>query len=61
MKYDRNSKEYELAEKIVHLQEALDLANKILKEHGKLGVLPNYGVSFKESAMFHKKVRELLY
>lgn len=60
MKIDRNSEEYKLAEKIVFLQGALSTANKILKDSGKLGVLPNQSISFKESSAHHKKVRTIL-
>lgn len=60
MKYNRNSKEYQLAERIVHLEEALTTANSILNKEGKLGVLPNGSVSFHEGKKFHKKVRVVL-
>ena len=33
----------ELKDQLTHTQEALDTANKILAEHGLLGVLPNVG------------------
>jgi len=50
-----------LAIKIVHLQEALDTANKNAKKDGKLGVLPNTGgPSFRESNGFRKKMKVVL-
>ncbi len=57
---DRNSREYKLAEKVVFLTESLELTNKMLNEDGKLGVLPNISVSFKNSKKHHSKVRKLL-
>lgn len=60
MKFDRNTIEYALAEKIVHLQDALELANKILNDKKLLGVLPSRSVSFRESNKHHKKVRYVL-
>lgn len=56
----RDSKEYRLAEKIVHLQEALNLSNSLLNGYGSLGVISNHSVSFRESPTFHKKVRKVL-
>jgi uncharacterized coiled-coil DUF342 family protein len=59
-KHDRWSNEYRLAEKIVHLQEALRLANKSLNEDGKLGVCVSQTVGFRDGAKFHAKVRTVL-
>jgi len=59
-KFDRTSIEYQLAERIIHLERALKIANKELKKFGSLGVLPNYSISFKESSTFHKDVRKVL-
>ena len=56
----RNSNEYRLAEKIIHLQDALNKSNSLLNMDGKLGVLPNHSVSFRDSSSFHKRVRKLL-
>ena len=56
----RDSKEYRLAEKIVHLQDALNQSNSLLNKDGNLGVIPNHSVSFRESQSFHKKVRKVL-
>jgi hypothetical protein len=60
LKYDKWSSEYRLAERIVHLEEALDLANKLLNDDGNLGVIPSRTVRFRKSANFHKKVREVI-
>lgn len=57
---NRNTMEYQLAEKIVHLEDALSTANKLLNEDGKLGVLPSRSVRFREGNTFHKRVRQLL-
>lgn len=55
------SREYGLAMQIVHLQDALDQANKNAKERGMLGVLPQHGSpSFRNAKKFHKRVREIL-
>lgn len=60
MKIDRNSQEYKLAEKVVFLTKALKMSNKMLNEDGKLGVLPDHSISFKESKKHHKEVRKIL-
>lgn len=57
---DRDSKEYELAEKIVFLESALATANKVLNDEGKLGVLPRSSVSFWEGSKHHARVRKVL-
>lgn len=59
-KIKRNSGEYQLAERIVHLQAALDMANQELNKEGKLGVLPSRSTSFRKANAFHKKVRNVL-
>jgi hypothetical protein len=58
--FDRNSLEYELAEKIIFLQDALNLANKMLNQKGNFGVIPSRSVSFYNGQQHHKKVRDLL-
>jgi len=60
MEINRKSKEYRLAEKIVHLEIALELANHMLKNNHKLGVIPNQNVRFKDGNSFHKKVRKII-
>jgi len=60
MRQLRELQTYKLAEKIVHLQDALDTANSVLKKNGKLGVLPDSSVSFRKGQKFHKRVREIL-
>lgn len=55
-----SEREYRLAEKIIHLEDALNTANGVLNRHKLLGVLPNDSVSFKESSAFYKRVREML-
>ncbi|NJO62864.1 MAG: hypothetical protein HC836_32980 [Richelia sp. RM2_1_2] len=55
-----NPNEYRLAEKIVHLQNALETANNVLNKNGMLGVLPDHSVSFWKGKKFHKEVREIL-
>lgn len=59
--YIRETQTYKIGEKVVHLEDALKQANKILNEHGLLGVLPNHSISFTESNRFHKRVRQVLY
>jgi len=59
-KFNRNSIEYQLAEEIVFHKRALNLANKILNDDGKFGVLPDQFVSFREGANFHKEVRNVI-
>jgi len=55
------AKEFALAMRIVHLQEALDQANKNAKEDGKLGVLPDSGVpSFRRARRFYACVRKVI-
>lgn len=56
----RDSKEYRLAERVIHLENALKTANQILNENGLLGVLPDFSVSFHEAPKFHSKVRKEL-
>ena len=56
----RNTIEYQLAERIVHLEDALKTANKLLNEDGKLGVLPDRSIRFREGQTFHKRVRKTL-
>lgn len=53
-------KSYTLAMKIIHLEDALKMANKLLNANGKLGVLPDHSVSFREGRKFHRRVREVL-
>lgn len=61
MKWDRNSTEYQLAERIIFLAAALTRANQMLNADGKLGVLPDSGpVRFREAAKHHAKVRTVL-
>ncbi len=60
IKHDRNSKEYQLAERIVFLEEALQTANDILNKNNLLGVLPNRSVSFRGASKHHSKVRKTL-
>ena len=57
---NRHSTEYQLAERIVQLEKALDLANSLLKKNNFLGVIPDISVRFKDSQKFHKKVRTVL-
>lgn len=57
---NRNTIEYQLAERIVHLEDALSTANKLLNEDGKLGVLPSRSVRFRDGKTFHKRVRKTL-
>jgi len=49
-----------LAAKIVHLEAALDQANKNAAKDGKLGVGPDSSVSFRESNAFRKKIKRVL-
>ena len=56
----RDSNEYRLAEKIVHLEDALKTANQELNKLGKFGVLPNRSVDFKDGSEFHKRVRDII-
>lgn len=44
--------------RIVHLEDALKLANSILNENGLLGVLPDEYVGFRESSNFYARVRK---
>jgi hypothetical protein len=44
---NRYSPEYRLAERIVHLEDALGYANKMLTEHNMFGVLPSSSIEFK--------------
>lgn len=60
MKMNRGSLEYKLAERIVHLEDALDTANCLLNKDGKLGIIPNHGVDFREGRKFHKRVNKIL-
>lgn len=60
MRIERTDETYRMAEQIVHLEQALERANAILNNDGKLGVLPNHSVSFRNGRSFHKKVKKVL-
>lgn len=61
MEFNKHSVEYRLAEQLLKTQSALETANKILNEHGLLGVLPDKpGTTFCQAAKYHKQVRELI-
>lgn len=58
--YSYTNHERRLATKVVHLEEALELANELLKKHGCMGVLPNESVYFKKAKKFYSKVNKIL-
>lgn len=57
---ERGSNEYRLAERIVHLEDALKIANENARKHGMLGVGAGSGVSFRRANSFHARVRKIL-
>jgi hypothetical protein len=58
---ERGSREYQLAERIIHLEDALHIANENARKEGKLGVgAQTSGVSFHKAATFHARVRRIL-
>jgi hypothetical protein len=57
---ERQSREYKLAERILHLEDALNTANKNAKRNGMLGVIANTCVSFSQASAFHARVRKIL-
>ncbi len=56
----RGTTEYKLAERIIHLERALKIANGELKKRHSLGVGTDFQVSFREASKFHKEVREII-
>lgn len=58
---ERGTREYLLAEKIIHLEDALKTANENARKYGRLGVgVQSDGPSFRNANTFHARVRKIL-
>jgi len=60
MRIHRNAREYALAIRVVHLENALQIANNLLNKDGKLGVLASRSIRFRDGMKFHKRVRKII-